>query len=127
MITGDNPLTACHIAKELKMTRKSQTLILSEPDKTMDSWQWVSVDGEHSVELSSRMLPQLKEFDLCITGKVSDYLPILFPVLCGYVCLAMLLCVVWIAVIYCIITNNCKKLFFQTPQLSQLFLYTWKF
>lgn len=31
MITGDNPLTACHVAKELKMTRK-EMLILEKPN-----------------------------------------------------------------------------------------------
>ena len=35
MITGDNPLTACHVAKKLKFTDKT-TLILQHPnDKGM--------------------------------------------------------------------------------------------
>ena len=37
MITGDNPLTACHVAKELNLTRKT-TLVLTAHHSDMQGW-----------------------------------------------------------------------------------------
>ncbi|KAI8126736.1 Manganese-transporting ATPase 13A1 [Lucilia cuprina] len=63
MITGDNPLTACHVAKELRFTRK-KLLVLSASQKNAGEWQWVSIDGEHVFNLE---FESLNDFDLCIT------------------------------------------------------------
>ncbi|KNC34139.1 hypothetical protein FF38_08310 [Lucilia cuprina] len=70
MITGDNPLTACHVAKELRFTRK-KLLVLSASQKNAGEWQWVSIDGEHVFNLE---FESLNDFDLCITGEGLQYL-----------------------------------------------------
>ncbi|RVE53320.1 hypothetical protein evm_002153 [Chilo suppressalis] len=68
MITGDNPLTACHVAKELKFTQKSEVLILTQTD---NKWSWKSIDEE--VDLPVQPFKTSKQltskFDLCITGE----------------------------------------------------------
>ncbi|XP_026487368.2 endoplasmic reticulum transmembrane helix translocase [Vanessa tameamea] len=73
MITGDNPLTACHVAKELKFTQKSEVLILTESN---DSWNWKSID--ETVELPVQPFKTSKEltkkYDLCITGEGLTFL-----------------------------------------------------
>ncbi|XP_067943587.1 endoplasmic reticulum transmembrane helix translocase-like [Watersipora subatra] len=74
MITGDNPLTACHIAGELRMTKKPHTLILTEPQTSAGSWQWKSVDATVSLDVSSSNLALLKSHDLCVTGEGLVYL-----------------------------------------------------
>lgn len=67
MITGDSALTACHVARELRMTRRKHTLLL-------DGDKWTSVDG--SVELPLRpSTPRhhkrhFADYDLCLTGDV---------------------------------------------------------
>ncbi|XP_017785319.1 PREDICTED: manganese-transporting ATPase 13A1 [Nicrophorus vespilloides] len=68
MITGDNPLTACHVAKELKFSQKSSTMILTEIN---GEWLWESIDQTEQLELMS---PKLKSYDLCITGDALNYL-----------------------------------------------------
>ncbi|CAH3839816.1 endoplasmic reticulum transmembrane helix translocase [Pieris brassicae] len=73
MITGDNPLTACHVAKELKFTQKNDLLILS---KTNNDWSWKSIDN--SVDLPVQHFKTPKEltakYDLCITGEGLTFL-----------------------------------------------------
>lgn len=73
MITGDNPLTACHVAKELKFTRKPETLIFTH---TEDEWGWKSIDDELSLPVVPfKSYKQLvSKFDLCITGEGLTYL-----------------------------------------------------
>ena len=77
MITGDNPLTACHVARELKFMKTKNTLILTR-DKLKDRWIWQSVD--QTKELPMRVEgklngknPDWKELtqkhDLCLTGE----------------------------------------------------------
>lgn len=73
MITGDNPLTACHVAKELRFTRK-KLLVFSSSQKIAGEWQWVSIDGETVFTLGSELKSMLSEFDLCITGEGLQYL-----------------------------------------------------
>ena len=66
MITGDNPLTACHVAKVLKFAKKETTLIMTA---VSNEWVWQSVDQD--VELP--LIPtDFKRFTsdhvLCVTG-----------------------------------------------------------
>ena len=75
MITGDNPLTACHVAKQLKMCRSGSMLILTQVGGE-EEWAWQSVDQSLVLPLSS---PQqlsraawaqfLSSHDLCLTGE----------------------------------------------------------
>ncbi|CAI5448750.1 unnamed protein product [Caenorhabditis angaria] len=77
MITGDNPLTACHVAKVLKFTKKGvQTLVLDEP-KEGDDWTWKSVDGTVEVPLippKSARNVFFKSHEFCLTGTAFQYL-----------------------------------------------------
>ncbi|XP_077986422.1 endoplasmic reticulum transmembrane helix translocase-like [Glandiceps talaboti] len=71
MITGDNPLTACHVAKELKFTRKSATIILTPPDQKESEWHWKSVDETIALPMipSGGVKDLVKNYDLCMTGE----------------------------------------------------------
>ncbi|XP_030853617.1 manganese-transporting ATPase 13A1 [Strongylocentrotus purpuratus] len=77
MITGDNPLTACHVAKELHFTKKPHTLILKPPvENESDEWHWQSIDDT----VTYPMIPSREEErlllakDLCLTGEAITHL-----------------------------------------------------
>ena len=84
MITGDNPLTACHVASQLKFIDKKHALVLSkDADET---WCWKSSENENikktlDYALQQKKYPKpsknLKNTDttdiynyLCLTGEV---------------------------------------------------------
>uniref|UniRef100_A0A8C3ALA2 Endoplasmic reticulum transmembrane helix translocase n=1 Tax=Cyclopterus lumpus TaxID=8103 RepID=A0A8C3ALA2_CYCLU len=65
MITGDNPLTACHVARELHFIQKEHTLVLQPSE-----WQWESIDGSvHEPLPPSSVSSFVSQFDLCVTGE----------------------------------------------------------
>ncbi|KFZ62691.1 putative cation-transporting ATPase 13A1, partial [Podiceps cristatus] len=75
MITGDNPLTACHVARELHFLQKEHTLILQPPVSKGCSWQWQSVDGAVVLPTLPASLRELtRRYDLCVTGEGLSHL-----------------------------------------------------
>jgi len=65
-IAGDNPLTACHVAKVLKFTKTQTTLILT---LVGNDWLWQSVDQDVELPLIPSDLRHFtKEYALCVTG-----------------------------------------------------------
>ncbi|XP_013793364.1 manganese-transporting ATPase 13A1-like [Limulus polyphemus] len=76
MITGDAPLTACHVARELRFTKHEKTLILSASEREDSTWQWISIDQTAKFpaipEGGHRFL--YRSYDLCLTGEGMNYL-----------------------------------------------------
>ncbi|KAF7558358.1 hypothetical protein G7046_g5796 [Stylonectria norvegica] len=72
MITGDNPLTAVHVAREVEIVDR-EVLILDAPEdnKNGDKLVWKSVDDLISIPVdpSKPLDPEiLKTKDICVTG-----------------------------------------------------------
>ncbi|OCT90364.1 hypothetical protein XELAEV_18018975mg [Xenopus laevis] len=76
MITGDNPLTACHVAEELNFIEKPHTLILQPAQDTRDSpWLWQSIDGTISLPaFPDNVQAFTSNYYLCLTGEGLSYL-----------------------------------------------------
>ncbi|WPK23281.1 hypothetical protein PUMCH_000516 [Australozyma saopauloensis] len=81
MITGDNPLTACHVAKEVAITSK-EVLILDAPEDhhAVDEEHnlvWRNVDESKVIPFNSSKsidVDMFKNYDICITGYALGYL-----------------------------------------------------
>lgn len=72
MITGDNPLTAAHVAREVGIVDR-QVLILDAPEDSTDPKElvWRSVDDRVNIRVDpTQPIDEhiLKENDLCVTG-----------------------------------------------------------
>ena len=75
MITGDNPLTACHVAKELKITTRPVMILQcgGGGEGGDDGWTWESVKGDASVRFdpSKESISNVtRTNELCVTGQV---------------------------------------------------------
>lgn len=70
MITGDNPLTACHVAKELSFTRSQEIAVLTQNEK--DVWTWDTIDQKVKLDVMDEKA--VADYDLCITGDGLSYL-----------------------------------------------------
>ena len=70
MITGDNMLTACHVASELKFIRKDNSLLFT---KLNNEWYLNSIDDKVSHSLNEFDFKTRREH-LCFTGEGFEYL-----------------------------------------------------
>ncbi|KPM08757.1 cation-transporting ATPase 13A1-like protein [Sarcoptes scabiei] len=70
MITGDAPLTACHVAKELHfISKKKQCLILVNKNDRFERPTWTSIDNTIHLE----MIPEdekkfFNKYEFCLSG-----------------------------------------------------------
>ena len=71
MITGDNILTACHVASELKFIRKESALLLV---KENSNWLLKTVDDKVSHALNEYDFKRNKKDNLCFTGEGFEHL-----------------------------------------------------
>ncbi|XAR73112.1 Calcium-transporting ATPase [Bertholletia excelsa] len=73
MITGDQALTACHVASQVHIISKP-ALILT-PARSTGSYQWISPDETEVINYSEKEVEDLSEnYDLCIGGDCIEML-----------------------------------------------------
>ena len=80
MITGDAPLTACYVAKELNFMKRKRSLILSKNESEKDckpneEYKWRTIDLDLSLQVEPTNVKEfLSKYDLCLTGDSMSYL-----------------------------------------------------
>lgn len=91
MITGDAPLTACYVAKELNFMKRKRSLILSRDEAAhSDEYKWRTIDLDLSLPVEPANVREfVVKYDLCLTGDAMAYLidaqPKLFDALLPFV------------------------------------------
>lgn len=85
MITGDNPLTACYVAKELRFTKKTVLVLTRDElqersidddhfEKVETTWFWQSINQDVKVNVSEDTKQLISDYDVCMTGEGLTYL-----------------------------------------------------
>ncbi len=68
MLTGDAPLTACHVARETRIATRP-LLLLSPTSDTADAFHWTTPTGETVEPFEVARLAALSgSYDLCVSG-----------------------------------------------------------
>ena len=71
MITGDNILTACHVATSLRLSKKTILALTKCSSADTENWIWQSADKSIHFDLHPKEMKQfVKEYDLALTGEV---------------------------------------------------------
>lgn len=71
MITGDNILTACHVATSLRLTKKTILALTKCSSTDTENWIWQSTDKSIHFDLHPKEMKKfVKEYDLALTGEV---------------------------------------------------------
>lgn len=82
MITGDNPLTACHVANSLKMNEKTLLILskgMTHSNGSLESlsnehWSWRTVDDEFSFSVEDDPKSLAKNYNFCLSGDGLAYM-----------------------------------------------------
>ncbi|PRP75201.1 hypothetical protein PROFUN_15964, partial [Planoprotostelium fungivorum] len=70
MITGDNTLTACYVASQLKIATKPMLILACDSDinETAINSRWISVDETIEIGMDRAVKSLLSTYDLCVSG-----------------------------------------------------------